>query len=91
MIAIAASSAAFGQMKTAKAGDNSVQAKIIGMEKKGWETWKNQDPSFLQGVLSNDSIIVDQSGVADKAQYFKNSFIGCQVKSYSLDNFKVVR
>lgn len=51
---------------------------------------KAQDPKFLQGLLSDDSMFVDASGVADKTGYFKNSFTDCKVTSYTLDNFKVM-
>jgi hypothetical protein len=87
VIAIAASSAAFGQMKA----DKSLETKLIAMEKKGWETWKNNESGYLQSLVSEDAMIVDETGVADKAQYMKNFFSsGCTVKSYSLSNFKFV-
>ncbi len=90
LIAIGVSAIAFGQTKMSKDTNNSVEAQVIALEKQGWETWKNQDRGFLQNVLSEDAVIVGDSGVADKTQYFKDSFTDCKVKSYSLDNFKVV-
>ena len=55
VIAIAASSVAFGQMKA----DKSLETKLIAMETKAWETWKNNDRSFIQSVLSDDAVFVD--------------------------------
>jgi hypothetical protein len=87
VIAIAASSVAFGQMKA----DKSLETKLIAMETKAWETWKNNDRSFIQSVLSDDAVFVDETGVSDKAQFIKNLYSGgCAVKSYALDNFKFV-
>jgi hypothetical protein len=85
MIAIAFSTAAVGQMKA----DKAVSDAVIAMEKKGWETWKMQDKTFLQGELSSDAVIVGDQGVADKTQYFKDSFTDCKVKSYSLSDWNV--
>jgi Domain of unknown function (DUF4440) len=87
LIAFATAYSALGQMKH---GSMSVEESVIAMEKQGWESWKAQDPKFLQGVLSIDAVIVGDSGVGDKTQYFKDSFTDCKVASYSLSNFKVV-
>jgi len=86
VILIAASSVAFGQMKA----DKSLETKLIAMETKGWKTWKNNDSSFLQSVISEDAVFVDETDVSDKARFMKNTFSGGAVKSYLLDNFKFV-
>ena len=45
VIAIAASSIAFGQTKMSKDTGNSVETQIIALEKQGWEAWKNKNSS----------------------------------------------
>ena len=91
MIAIVASSVAFGQMKTSKDTNNSVEAQLIALEKQAWEAWKNRNGSFFQSFLSDDIIHIGEAGVTDKSQLVKAiSGSNCEVKSYSLDNFKLV-
>ena len=87
MIAIAASSVAFGQAKMSK--DSKIEAQIIALEKQGWELWKNKDTARIQGFLTDDALVINSDGVMDKSQYIK-SVGDCEVKSYSLDNFKFV-
>lgn len=87
MIAIGVSSVAFGQEKTSK--NNSVKAQIIALEKAGWQAWKNKDANWYQKNLTDDALSVHGNDVADKAQNIKD-FIGCEVKSFSLDDFKFV-
>lgn len=91
MIAIAASSMALGQIKTPKSNNNSVEAQLIALEKQAWEAQKNRNGSFFQSFLSEDSIAVSATGVENKAQIIKfMSGSSCELKSYSLDNFKLV-
>ncbi len=85
MIAIAATSVAFGQNKMAK--DSKVETQIITLEKAGWEAWKNKDSAWFQANLSDDALSVHADGVADKAQIVK-SLADCEVKNVSLNNFK---
>ena len=85
MIAVAATSAAFGQTKMSK--DSKVEAQIIALEKAGWEAWKNKDVSWFQNNLSADALHVDGAGVTNKSQSIK-AVADCEVKSVSLDNFK---
>jgi hypothetical protein len=83
-IAIAVSSAAFGQTK---AKDNSVETQIVALEKQAWEAWKNKNRDFVQNYLSDEAFFVYGDGIVDKAQIVKA--VGtCEFKSYTLDNFK---
>ncbi len=87
MIAIAASSVAFGQTKMSKDTNESVEAQIIAIEKAGWEAWKNKDAKWFQANLTDDALSVRSDGVTDKAQNIKD-LPNCEVKSVSLDGFK---
>jgi len=85
MIAIGVSSVAFGQTKMSK--DSKVEAQIIALEKAGWEAWKNKDAKWFQANQTEDALSVHAHGVTDKAQGIQ-SLTACEVKSFSLDNFR---
>jgi hypothetical protein len=87
MIAIGVSSVAFGQTKMSK--DSKVETQLIALEKAGWEAWKNKDTAFIQGVITDGGLVINSDGVSDKSQYLKD-VAACEIKSYLLDNFKVV-
>lgn len=88
MIALAATPAAFGQTKMSK--DSKVEAQIIALEKQGWEAWKNKNAVWFQTNLTEDFVMVNSEGVENKAQVLKSTPTDCEVKSFSLDNFKFV-
>jgi len=88
VIAIAASPVAFGQTKMSKDKGNSVETQIIALEKQGWEAWKNKNSSWFQTNLTEDALFVNSEGVANKSQVVKFMGSECEIKSYSLDNFK---
>jgi len=88
LIAIAASSLAFGQTKMPN--DSKVEAQIIGLEKAGWEAWKNKDGSWTRDNVTEEFLLVNSEGVSNKTQVVNATATDCEVKSYSLDNFKFV-
>ncbi len=86
MIAIGVSSVAFGQTKMSK--DSKVEAQIIALEKAGWEAWKNKNAAWYQTNLAEDALQVNGGGVLNKSQILKITGTDCEIKSFSLDNFK---
>ncbi len=90
MIAIAASAAAVAQTKTANGANSSVESRIVALEKQSWEAWKNKDTAFFQTTLAEDALSVHGDGVENKSQIVKGIGSDCDVKSYSVDNFKFV-
>ncbi|CAN5812729.1 hypothetical protein BH20ACI4_BH20ACI4_20310 [soil metagenome] len=68
----------------------SVETQIIGLEKAGWAAWKNKDTSWFQKNTTDDYLLVNNFGVENKSQLLESTANGCEVKSYSLDNFKFV-
>ena len=62
---------------------------IIATEKKLWEAWKNKDIKLFKATLSADSIMIGDSGVANKAEALKALEIPCEVKTYELSDLKV--
>ena len=87
MIAVGISSVAFGQTKMSK--DSKVEAQIIALEKAGWEAWKNKDAKWFQNNSIDEVMWINSESVTDKPQFIKD-LSTCDVKSYSLDNFKFV-
>jgi hypothetical protein len=64
---------------------------IIATEKKLWEAWKNKDAKPFRANLSGDSVLVSDSGVADKATVVNSmATMDCEVRSYSLSDIKVI-
>jgi hypothetical protein len=88
VIAIAASSAIFGQAKS-KDNGNSVEAQITALEKAAWEAWKNKNSSWFQTNLAEDALLVNSDGVNNKSQIVKG-ISDCEIKSYSLNDFKFI-
>ena len=88
MIALGVSSVAYGQTKMPK--DSKVEAQIIALEKASWQEWKNKNSTWFQTNLSEDFLSVHNDGVTDKAKTVKSIAADCEVKSFSLDNFKFV-
>ncbi len=86
IIAIGVSSVAFGQTKMSK--DSKVEARIIELEKAGWEAWKNKNAAWYQTNLAEDALQVNGGGVLNKSQILKITGTDCEIKSFSLDNFK---
>ena len=91
MIAIGSSSVAFGQTKISKNTNNSAEAQIIALEKAGWEAWKNKNAAWFQTNLTEEFLLVNSEGVSNKAQIVKSTPTDCEVKSFSLDNFTIIR
>ena len=87
MIAIGVSSVAFGQTKMSK--DSKVEAQIIALEKAGWEAWKNKNAAWYQANSTDEAVWINSESATDKPQFIKD-LSTCDVKSYSLDNFKFV-
>ena len=65
------------------------QKTIIATEKKLWEAWKNQNIKLFKATLSADSVMIGDSGVANKAEAIKALEMPCEVKSYELSDIKV--
>jgi len=88
VIGTAALSFVFGQTKTS--ADSKLEAKIIAIEKAGWEAWKNKDASWARDNCTEEFLLVNSEAVSNKTQVVKATATDCEVKSYSLDNFKFV-
>jgi enamine deaminase RidA (YjgF/YER057c/UK114 family) len=86
-MALALIPAAFGQLKMSV--DSNVEAQIIALEKAGWKAWKEKDPTWYRRNTTEDVMLINSSGVSNKAQMIKD-LSACDVKSFALDDFKLV-
>ena len=67
-----------------------IQRNIIASEKRLWEAWKNKDDKPFKVALSPGSIMVSDMGVTDKEAIVNDISSGnCEVRSYSLSDFKL--
>ncbi|PYS72707.1 MAG: hypothetical protein DMF69_06965 [Acidobacteria bacterium] len=88
MTGIAALSFAFGQTKMSH--ESKLETQIIALEKAGWEAWKNKDSSWTRDNTTEKFLLVNSESVSTKTQVVKSTATDCEVKGYSLDNFKFV-
>jgi hypothetical protein len=92
----------FGQssMKTdtkAKAAPHAASQKVDDMmdsfkimEKGMWEAWKKRDAKPFEQHLSSDAVLIDGTGIVDKAAALKG-LVDCDVKNYTLGDFKLTK
>ena len=67
-----------------------IQRSLIATERKLWEAWKNKDAKPFKATLAADSIMIGESGIADKATAVKEiTGMDCDVKSFELSDFKL--
>jgi hypothetical protein len=72
--------------------DDSLEARLVALEKSSWVAWKERDGRFFEGFLSDDHLEVGAYGVSGKAQVV--AFVAsplCVVESYSLGSFRFQR
>ena len=62
---------------------------IIATEKKLWEAWKNKNIKQFKATLASDSVMIGDTGVANKTEALKALEAPCEVKSYELSDIKV--
>jgi hypothetical protein len=65
--------------------DDTLEAKLVALERSSWVAWKARDGRFFEGFLSDDHLEVGAQGVSGKAAVvgFVASRV-CVVESYSL-------
>lgn len=67
-----------------------IQKNLVATEKKLWEAYKNKDTKPFKATIAADSIGVSENGVQSKADLLKEiASGGCDVKSFSLSDFKL--
>ena len=88
MVGVGLSAVAFAQSSTSK--NSNLETQMIALERAGWEAWKNKDSSWIRDNVTEEFLLVNSESVSDKAQVMRSTGSDCEVKSFSLDNFKFV-
>ena len=88
MLGVGLSAVAFAQSSTSK--NSSLETQMIALERAGWEAWKKKDSSWIRDNVTEEFLLVNSESVSDKAQVIRSTSSDCEVKSFSLDNFKFV-
>ena len=88
LIAVSTSPVSFCQTTMAK--KSTAEARVIAIEKAGWQAWKNKDVAWYKANVAADFLMVNGEGITNKADIIKSIPAGCEVKSFSLDDFKFV-
>ncbi len=70
-----------------KSKDAATEEQLIKLEKQAWAEWKSKNRAFVENFLADDAFFVYADGTVDKSQILK-TFGSCEIKSYSLENFK---
>ena len=81
----------FGFCQAAKNKNSDVEQKLTSAEKQLWEAWKNKDMSPFKQNLTDDTVMVDPTGIVQGKDKAVDSLTKapCDVKSYSLGDIKV--
>ena len=81
----------FGFCQAAKSKNSDVEQKLTSQEKQLWEAWKNKDMSPFKQNLTDDTVMVDPTGIVQGKDKAVDSLTKapCDVKSYSLGDIKV--
>src|SRR5258708_12338093 len=70
--------------------DAALKDRLIALEKKSWEAWKNRDSKFFQEFLSDDHVEVGFGGVSNKAELVPFARTpACPVQSSPLPLFRM--
>ena len=88
IVTLVFNTAGFAQTIISKAA--KLEAKIISLEKSGWNAWKNKDAEWFKANTTAEFLSINSDGISNKAQVVKSTPIDCNVNSFSLDNFKFV-
>jgi len=65
-----------------------LERKLVANEKSLWEAFKNKKPEVFKRTLTADGFQIDAMGVSAKAD-IATGMSGCDIKDYSLSDFKL--
>jgi hypothetical protein len=77
---------AIGIGQTTSSTEKALEARIIALDKQGWEAWKNNDPAWFRDNTIDGFISISSDGISKKAEVVKATATDCMVKAYSLAN-----
>ena len=76
---------------TAQAQPLSLDETLIALEKQSWVAWQDHDGAFFDRFLSDDHVEMQGAGPTGKAPVVAAVKVGCKVKSYVIDHFRVAQ
>ena len=85
---MACSGLTFGQ--TMNEDDKALEARIINLDKQGWEAWKANDATWFKQNTTDGFVSISSDGISSKDEVLKSIAADCKVKAYSLADFKFV-
>jgi hypothetical protein len=71
-----------------KQEEKSLETTIIELDKRGWESWKNNDPTWFIENTTEHFLSISSGGISTKAEVVKGIPGDCKVAAYSLSDFK---
>jgi len=94
LLVVAVGLLAFGNLgfaQAAKGKNSDAEQKLTSSESKLWEAWKNKDGEPFKQNLTDDSVMIDMTGIVQGKDKAVDSMMKtpCEVKSYSLGDIKV--
>ncbi len=78
----------FSQTKMAE--DSRLKAHIIDLEKAGWNAFTTRDAAWFEANTTDEYLQITDEGITNKAEVI-SSLSDCTVKSFSLENFSMVK
>ena len=75
---------------TAAMSDSALQEKLVAMENKVFEAFKNKDAQGFKSMIAKNCWMIDPSGMSDVDQSVA-MMADYDIKSFSMENYKLVR
>jgi hypothetical protein len=72
------------------AADKALEARIIELDKQGWEAWKANDATWFKHNTTEGFVSISSAGISNKAEVIKSTPSDCKVTAYSLSDFTFV-
>lgn len=90
LVGILLSSATIALGQTTRESEAALEARIIALDRQGWEAWKKNDPGWFEANTTEDFVSISSDGMSNKRDVVKATATDCAVKAFSLANFKFV-
>jgi hypothetical protein len=90
LIAIMMTSAGVAYGQSRNQADRDLEARIITLDKQGWEAWKNNDPAWFESNTTADFVSISSDGISSRADVIRSTASDCKVTAFSLADFRFV-
>lgn len=71
--------------------DDKLKDQILALDIAAWNAWKNKDVAYFKANTTETFQSGGAYGFMTKAEMITTSFVDCTVRSFSLDDVKLVR